>query len=312
MSNKFIIFAGSANPLLAQAVAEHLGAHLGACTVQRFPDGEALVRLDASVRGQVVFIIQPTAPPVDQHLMELLIFADACRRAAAAHIVAIVPYFGYARQDRRRGHREPITARMVAELLETVGVGHVIAVDVHTAQLEGFFHAPMDDLTAMPLLFNALREQLPPNVVVVSPDVGRVAMATEYAQRLGTSVVILHKRRESGTQTEVTHIVGDVRGRSCLIVDDMIATGGTIVRGAQALLAAGARPDITVAATHGLFIGDARAQLSTESIRALFVTDTMPVAAADWPRLHVVSVAPLLAAAVRQIMCNGSLRGLRE
>ncbi len=312
MRDQFSMFAGSANPALAESIARQVGVSLGARVIEHFPDGEQSVRLEQSVRGHHVFIVQPTSPPVDVHLMELLIFADAARRAAAAQITAVVPYFGYARQDRRRGHRVPITASMVAELLQTVGVTHMIAVDVHAAQLEGFFHIPMDNLTALPALFAAVQDQLTPGTVVVSPDLGRVPMATEYAQRLGTSVVVLHKQRISSTESTVTQVVGDVRDRPCLIVDDMISTGGTIARAIDALIAAGARPEITVAATHGLLVDGARQQLSHKSVRAVFVTDTVPVVdEKDWRELHVVSVAPLLAAAVHQVLADGSLNSMR-
>ncbi len=312
MRDQFSMFTGSANPALAESIARQVGVSLGARVIEQFPDGEQSVRLEQSVRGHHVFIVQPTSPPVDVHLMELLIFADACRRAAAAQITAVVPYFGYARQDRRRGHRVPITASMIAELLQTVGVTHVIAVDVHAAQLEGFFHIPMDNLTALPTLFAAVQDQLTPGTVVVSPDLGRVPMATEYAQRLGTSVVVLHKQRISSTESTVTQVVGDVRDRPCLIVDDMISTGGTIARAIDALIAAGARPEITVAATHGLLVDGARQQLSHKSVRAVFVTDTVPVVDNQgWRELHVVSVAPLLAAAIHQVLADGSLNSMR-
>ncbi len=311
MNNAVRLFAGTANPELAELVASQLRTPLTPCTIERFPDGEVSVRLDESVRGCEVFIIQPTSPPVDEHVMEVLIFADACRRAAAARITAIAPYFGYARQDRRRGQRAPITASMVAQLMQTVGIDQVMSVDIHTDQLEGFFQIPMDALTATPVLCAALQPTLPPGAVVVSPDVGRVAMATDYARRLGTSVVVLHKRRESATQTSVTHVVGDVADRPCLIIDDMISTGGTIARGVEALLAAGARPEMTIAATHGVFVGGAREALSHPSIHGVYVTDTIPVNMEGWERLRVVSVAPLLAEAIARVREDGSLSGLR-
>lgn len=311
MNDKARLFMGSAHPALAESVARALGIPLSPCTVERFPDGEVSVRLNESVRGCDVYIIQPTAPPVDEHVMELLIFADACRRAAAARITAIVPYFGYARQDRRRGRREPITASVVAMLMQTVGIDQVMVVDIHADQIEGFFMIPVDALTATPVLCEAVKPTLTPGTVVVSPDVGRVATATDYARRLQTSVVVLHKRRESGSQTTVTHVIGDVADRPCLIIDDMISTGGTIARGIEALLGAGARPDITVAATHGLFVGDARTVLSHPSVRGIYVTDTIPQTAHDWASLHVVSVAPLLAAAIEQVDADGSLSGMR-
>src|SRR5688572_7106388 len=196
MTGDFTIFAGTANPHLAALIARELDVRLGASVVERFPDGEISVRLDEPVRGREVFIVQPTGPPVNEHLVELLAFADACRRASAERITAVVPYFGYARADKRHGRREPITASMVADLLQAVGVDHVVTVDVHAPQLEGFFRIPVDNLTAVPTLCDALRKHLPEKIVVVSPDAGRVSMASEYAHRLGTSVVVLHKRRE--------------------------------------------------------------------------------------------------------------------
>src|SRR3954468_24592575 len=240
MADGLIIFAGTANRDLAQSIARELGVSLGMCKVERFPDGETSVRLDEPVRGREVFILQPTSPPVNDHLVELLAFADSCRRASAAHITAIVPYFGYGRSDKRNYARVPIMASMVADLMQTAGINHLVTVDIHTPQLEGFFRIPVDSLTAVPVLATALRDRLPEGTVVVSPDAGRVRMATEFAHRLKTSVVVLHKRRESGTETKVTHLVGDVRGRACLIIDDMISTGGTIAESIEVLLKAGA------------------------------------------------------------------------
>jgi ribose-phosphate pyrophosphokinase len=310
MAEDFTIFAGTANTNLAAAIARELGVRPGSCKIEKFPDGEISIQLDESVRKREVFIVQPTSPPVNEHLIELLAFADVCRRSSAAHITAIVPYFGYARSDKRHGHREPITASMVANLMETVGIDQVVTLDLHAPQIEGFFHIPVDSLTAVPTLSGVLRNRLKQGSVVVSPDTGRVRMATEYAHRLGTSVIVLHKQRESGTETEVTHIVGDVRDRACLIIDDMISTGGTISESIKALLEAGARPEITVAATHGLLIDGAREKLSHESIREIFVTDSVEVEITGWPQLHVVSIAPVIASAIRQIMADGSLSSL--
>ena len=310
MSNAFTIFAGTANPALAAAIARELGVQLGACAIDRFPDGEVAVQLLEPVRRKEVFLVQPTSPPVNDHLVELLALADACRRAAAARITAIVPYFGYARADKRHGRREPIMGRVVADLLQVVGIGHVVTVDLHTPQIEGFFHAPVDTLTAVPTLCRALRDRLPPDVVVVSPDAGRVRVATHYAQCLGAPVVVLHKRRESGAETEVTHVVGDVSSRACLIVDDMISTGGTMAESIRALLAAGARPEIIVAATHGLLLLGARDKLDHPAVREVFVTDTVSVAEKDWPQLRVVSIAPLIAGALERLLADGSIGDL--
>lgn len=310
MGDEFTIFAGTSNPDLAAAVATELGVGLGERTVERFPDGEVAVRLDESVRGREVFVVQPTSPPVNDHLVELLAFADACRRASAGRVTAVVPYFGYARSDKRDGRRESIAASMVADLMEAVGIGHVVTVDLHTPQTEGFFRFPVDNLTAVGVLADALRDSLPEEAVVVSPDAGRVKMATEFAGRLGAPVVVLHKRRESGTRTRVTHLAGDVRGRPCLIVDDMISTGGTIVESARALRAAGARDEFLAAATHGLLLEGAPEKLAREGVGEILVTDTVPASAQGGPALRVATVAPLVAAALRRLLSNESLGDL--
>lgn len=307
---EFIIFAGTANPALAEAIGRELGVQVGACVIDHFPDGEVAVELREPVRRKAVFLVQPTSPPVNDHLVELLALADASRRAAAAHITAMVPYFGYSRSDKRHGRREPITGRVMADLLEAVGIAHVVTVDLHTPQVEGFFHVPVDGLTAVPTLSRALRERLPPDLVVVSPDAGRVRMATHYAECLGAPVIVLHKRRQSGTRTEVTHVVGDVTGRPCLIVDDIIATGGTVEQAVTALLAAGARPEILVAATHGLLLDGARDRLSHPSVRDVFVTDTVAVVQEGWPHLRVVSISPLIAGALERFLADGSIGDL--
>ena len=300
MDEDCVVFAGTANPALAAGVARELGLPLGACEVERFPDGELTVRLLEPVRRRAVFVIQPTAPPVNEHLVELLAFADACRRAAAERITAVVPYFGYARADKRTGRREPITASLVADLFQAAGIDQVITVDLHTPQLEGFFHVPVDSLSAVPLLCAALRNSLAAGTVVVAPDAGRVRMATEYAQRLRASLVVLHKRRTSATATEVTHLVGDVRDRPCLLVDDMITTGGTLASSVAALRGAGAAADVRAAATHGLLLPGARERLIQAGLQEVWVTDTVRVPEIDWPALHVVSIASLLAEALRR------------
>jgi ribose-phosphate pyrophosphokinase len=294
------LLSGTCNPALAEAVARELGVPLGGCRVERFPDGELTVRLLESVRRREVFVVQPTAPPVNDHLVELLAFADVCRRSAAARVVAVVPYYGYARSDKRHGRREPITASLVATLLEAAGVDHVLTVDLHTTQIEGFFRVPVDTLSAVPVLCDSLRGTLPPDAVVVSPDAGRVALATEYAGLLDLPLVVLHKRRESGSETRVTHIVGEVQGRSCVIVDDIVSTGGTVVESVQALRRAGARPGFTVVATHGLLLNGAASRLAHAGVETVVVTDTVPPQPGDGPPPRVVSVAGLLAGAIRR------------
>jgi len=301
VADSFAIFCGNANRALATAVARSVGMPLGDAAVERFPDGEISVDIREPVRDKDVFVVQSTAPPVNDHLMELLAIVDACRRASAARIFAVIPYFGYARSDKRHGRREPITARLVADLLQTAGTDHVITIDLHASQIEGFFRIPVDSLTAVSILCEGLRRRLPAGTVVVSPDAGRLKMATDYAQTLNTSVVLLHKTREAGADTHVTHLVGDVRGRSCLVVDDMISTGGTIIEAVDTLVKMGARPEVTVAATHGLLIGSPQSKLAAPPIGDVFVTDSIEQRAEEWPRLHVVSVAPFLADAIRRL-----------
>lgn len=312
MTGELALFSGTANPALAEAIAHELRQPLTPCQVQRFPDGEISVHLEDSVRGQSVFIVQPTSPPVDANLMELLAFADACRRASAAGITAVVPYFGYARADKRGNERQAIMASLVADLMQTVGIQHVITMDLHAPQIEGFFRIPVDSLSAVPVLYESLKAALPPNAVVVSPDTGRVEMAIAYAQRLGTTVAVLHKQRTSGTQTDVTHVVGDVSDRPCLIIDDMISTGGTIAKSIDALLEAGAKPHITVAATHGLFVEEAQAKLSHSSLQRIFATDTIPSPHPDWAALHIVSIAPRIATVIQRMLSNSSVSSLNR
>ncbi len=247
---------------------------------------------------------------MNDHLVELLALADACRRAAAARITAVVPYLGYARSDKRHGRREPISGRMVADVLEAVGIDHVVTMDLHAPQIEGFFHIPVDSLTAVPTLCNILHEILPQGIVVVAPDAGALRMAADYAHRLKGTVAVLHKRRESGTGTQVTHLVGDVGGKPCLIVDDMISTGGTLASGIEALLQAGAGPELTIAATHGLLLPGARQKLAHEAVKKVLITDTVAGAPKDWPCLQVISIAPVIAGALKRLLEHRSLGDL--
>ena len=289
-------------PICERAGCDELGTPVGNCVVERFPDGEVAVQILECVRRKEVFLMQPTSPPTNDHLIELLALADACRRAGAARSIAIVPFFGYGRADRRHGRREPIMARVIADLLEVVGIDHVVTVDPHTAQIEGFFYAPVDSLTAVPTLCRALRGRLPLGIVIVAPDAGRVEMVSRYAQCLGAPVAVLHKRRVSGAETAVTHVAGEVSGRPCLIVDDMISTGGTVAESIPALLVAGARPEFIVAATHGLLVEDARGKLSHPAVREVLVTDSVDVRERDWPQLRMISIAPLMAAALERLV----------
>jgi ribose-phosphate pyrophosphokinase len=304
-----LLFGGSAAMELAPRVADRLEWRLGACSVRRFPDGEVSVRLEESVRGREVFFLQPTSPPVNDNLMELLAFTDACRRSAASRVTAIAPYFGYARADRRGGRRDPITASLVADLVEAAGVDHLVAVDLHSAALEGFFRIPVDNLSALPVLAEALKQRVTRETVVVSPDLGRLEAAIELGRRLGSPAGAVHKKRLSGTEVQTLAVIGDVRDRSCVILDDMISTGGTIAAATEALAAAGARRDWIVAASHGVFSPGARAVLGAAGVRDVLVTDSIPPQP-DWPAVERVSIAPLLAEALRRIVADESLRDL--
>jgi ribose-phosphate pyrophosphokinase len=295
-----VIIPGSAHAGLAADIGPLVGAPVVPVQVDRFPDGELSVRLLEAVRGRAAVIVQPTGPPVDTHLVELLALADACRRAAADRVIAVTPYLGYARGDRRHGRREPIMASLAARLIEAAGVTHLIALDLHAPQIEGFFHIPVDDLSPFGVLLEAVRPSLPHDVVVVSPDLGRLALATRVADELHTDAAVVHKRRLSGAESRPLQVIGDVRDRGCLIVDDMITTGGTIAGCVDALLRAGARAEILVVATHGLFASGAEDRLRLPAIRGVWVTDTLPQAGAGMPRT-VVPIAPLIAEAVRRL-----------
>lgn len=288
-----LCFAGPANPALAHAVATGLGTSLAACEFTRFPDGEVGVRLDVSVRGRDVVLVQPTSPPVNDNLMALLAFADACRRASAASLTAVVPYFGYARGDRRQGLRVPVSASLVAELMEAAGIHHVVAVHLHAPQVEGFFRIPVDEVSAVPVLCSLLDPR--PDMVVVAPDLGAAKLASQYGRRLGLPVAVVHKLRMSATEVTSVGLTGDVRGRRCVIVDDMITTGATIEAAVTAVRTAGATGDIVVAATHGVLTGQAWDRLQCAGVGELLLTDTVALSPWERPRTRVASVAPLIA-----------------
>jgi ribose-phosphate pyrophosphokinase len=309
------LLAGSASRSLATAVERDLDHRFAASTIERFPDGEVFVRLDEPVRGHEVILLAATAPPVNDHLVELLALADACRRADATRIVALMPYFGYARSDRRDGRRTPIMASLVAELCERAGIDHVVTLDVHTPAVEGFFRIPVDNLTAVPELAAALAERAgndASNAVIVAPDLGAVRLANGYATHLDLPVAVCHKRRLGGAEVSVGRITGDVARRRCIIVDDMISTGGTIVESVRALNDAGALPEHIVAATHAVLVPGALEIIADAGVCELFVTDSIQPRADAAARLTptIVSVAPLLATAIRRLLDGGSLREL--
>jgi ribose-phosphate pyrophosphokinase len=303
------LFAGSATPALAAAVAKHLGLSLARCDVAQFPDGETRIGIGESVRGADCFVIQSTCAPVNHNLMELLVMCDALRRASAWRVNAVIPYFGYARQDKKVQAREPITAKLVANLLETVGVDRVITIDLHAGQIQGFFDVPVDHLTALDILGNHLRGTGIDGSVVVSPDVGRATEARRLANYLGLPLAMLYKRRTSPTETSVTHVIGEVEGLRPLMIDDMISTAGTMRRGIDALLRLGALPHVRVAATHPVFTPPALDRLTHEAIEQVIVTDTIPFHG-QHERVHVLSVAPLLAKAIYNVHHNDSVSSL--
>jgi len=314
MSNSHLsigVYCGSANPLLAEQLARRLRLPLGRRRLQQFPDGETHVQIEESIRGRDIFIVQSTGPPVNQHVMELLIMLDAFRRAGAARITAIIPYYGYARQEKKSTGREPITARLVADLLTTAGAQRVVSIDLHSPAIQGFFNIGMDHLTAVPIVTGYLQTRLRRDSAVVSPDTGRVKLAEKYSQALGLPLVVLHKQRFTPEQPEIRAVVGDVRGKAPIIIDDMISTGGTIAEAIEALLEAGAQPDITVAATHPVLIGPALQRLSHPAISEVIVCDTIPVPPEkQLDKMRVLSVADLLAETVRRLNRNESISAL--
>jgi ribose-phosphate pyrophosphokinase len=302
------VFSGCAQIPLGRAIAAGLGMELGKRELERFPDGECRVQILESVRGRDVYVVQATGPPVEANLFELLLLADACRRAGAERLTAVVPYFGYARQDRRATGREPVAAWLAAELIHAAGFDRVVAVDLHSAALEGFFSMPLEHLTAVPILAEPLRRlALGGNCVVVAPDLGATRLADRYAGLLSLPVAIVHKTRISGREVATRGVTGNVDGRQPLIVDDMISTGGTVEAAARALAAAGALPVTAVVATHGLFSGDAAERLGGVGARRIIVTDSVALPAALQLPVEVVSIAPMLARAIENLHENRSL-----
>ena len=300
MKPKFMIISGNVNRELAFALAQLLGVQIGRCRVERFPDTEVNVQLDEPVRDRNVFIVQSSCPPVDEHALEAFAIADACRRAAASSITWVAPYFGYARSDKRRGRRAALMGRLVADFAEHAGIDRMIAVDLHSPQVEGFFHVPVENLTAVSAISDAFKPQLEPESVIVSPDTGGMKLASAYASRLGCPAAVLHKERLNGTETVVNRVVGNVRGKSCVIVDDMISTGGTIKNAIDALLQAGAQENFIVAATHPVFTPEARKNLHHRLIQQIIVSDSIPISHHHWRNVYVVSLAPIIVEAIRR------------
>ena len=308
------IFSGNANPDLAYKIARHLDLPLGRLHVARFADGEVQVKIDESARGMDVFLVQPTCAPVNETLMEMLILTDAFRRASARRITLVMPYYGYARQDKKIKPREPVTARLVADLITTAGAHRVLSIDLHAKQIQGFFQLPLDHLYAGPLLGAYFAEEglSDHDTVVVSPDVGGVGRARGLAEMLHAPLAIIAKRRPEPNQVEIMEIIGDVRGKTCVMVDDMIDTGGSIVSGACALMDRGARR-VFACCTHAVLSGPALNRIGNSPIEELVITDTIPLSEerrARTSKIKVISVAPLLASAISRIHLDDSVSEL--
>jgi ribose-phosphate pyrophosphokinase len=305
------ILSGSANLQLTDGIAKSLGVRCSLVLRERFPDSELHVEIQESVRGTDVYIVQPTCPPVDEHLLELLLMGDACRRAGASHLTAVIPYFGYARQDRRSRGREPLSVRLIADLTSASGFQRVVAVDLHSHAVESAFAIPVEHISAVSLLAEAARSSIRGNAVIVSPDLGAVKMAERYARLLDLPVAIIHKSRISGEEVSVQRIVGDVGNKEVLVIDDMISTGGTIEKAIKALLEAGCSPSgVKVLATHGLLVGLAGQRLGPLPIERIFVSDSVPAPESFPAPLQVVSLASLLAKAIQRLHRQESLDDL--
>lgn len=296
------IFTGNANPELSREIAQALGVEVADMMVRQFSDGEIYLQIKENVRGADVFVVQPTCTPVDRNLMELLLAIDALKRASAERITAVLPYYGYARQDRKDKPRVPISARLVAALLETAGADRVLTLDLHAAQIQGFFDIPVDHLFAMPVLIEYFRTSKTPDMTVVSPDAGGVERARAFAKRLSAPLAIIDKRREEANVAEVMNVVGDVRGRNCLLVDDLIDTAGTLVKGAEALMEKGAA-SVSACATHAVLSGPAVTRIEESCLKEVVVTNSIPPSEAGQKssRIKSLSVAKLLAEAIRSI-----------
>ena len=301
------LFSGRANAALAERIADEYGKQLGQVTIRNFADGEVYVRYEESIRGADLFIIQSTPPPAETW-MELLLMIDAARRASATRITAVIPYFGYARQDRKDQPRVPITARLLANMLTTAGVDRVLTMDLHASQIQGFFDIPVDHLYGSTVFEEFFEMQPMENLVVVAPDVGASKVARAYAKRLGADLALIDKRRPEANIAEVMNIIGEVDGRNCLLIDDMVDTGGTLCSGAEALREAGAL-DIQAFCTHPLLSGPALERIEDSELSRLIVTDTIPLKRTS-SKIHVISVAPLFADAIHRIFADESISTL--
>ena len=307
---KLKIFTGNANPALAKEICDYLGLPLGEAFVGRFNNGEVQIMIDESVRGKDVFIIQPTRYPVNDNLMELMVMADALKRASARHITAVVPYYGYARQDRKTRGREPITAKLVANLMQTAGITRLVTIDLHAGQIQGFFDVPVDHLFGASILAKYINEKNMEDVIVVSPDLGGVTRARDLADRIGAPIAIIEKKRPEPGVAKVMNLIGDVAGKNCIIIDDIVDTAGSLVEGAKALEEFGAK-SVTAAVTHAVLTDPASERIANSNIKELIVTNTIPLPEnCNLPNITQLSVAPLLGEAIMRIFHEVSVSNL--
>ena len=309
--NKLRIFTGNANPDLAREIAAYLGNTVGDSVVNRFNNGEVQVMINESVRGKDIFIVQPTCGPiVNDNVMELLIMADAFKRASANHITAVIPYYGYARQDRKARGREPITAKLMADLLETAGITRVVTIDLHAAQIQGFFNIPFDHMPGGPLMAEYIKSKNLEDMVVISPDLGGVSRARNFAEMLNAPLAIIDKRRPEPGVAEVMNLIGDVKGKTCIMVDDMVDTAGSLTEGARALKKFGAK-EVYACCTHPILTDPALSRIAQSDITELVVTNTIPLAPSKkHPKIKVLSIAPILAETILRIYNDWSVSQL--
>ncbi|HUA36992.1 MAG TPA: ribose-phosphate pyrophosphokinase [Candidatus Sulfopaludibacter sp.] len=305
------VFSGTANEPLARAICKSIGMQLGKCSIQPFPDGETFIKIEENVRGEDVFVVQPTSPPTNHNLMELFIMIDALRRASATRITAVLPFYGYARQDRKDQPRVPITAKLIANLLVASGVNRILTVDLHAQQIQGFFDIPVDHLYAAPVMYEYLKKKKLPDLVVVSPDVGGLKMAHAYSQVLESGLAIVAKRRKSATEVESMAVIGEIRGKNILLVDDLTETAGTLTAAAALLKKKGAK-QILACVSHAILNNVGIERLRKSVIDELITTDTVQRPAIDGVKITTLSVAGLLGEAIKRINSNSSVNSLFE
>ena len=311
-SNDLVVFGGTASTELARKICNYLGITAGVAAIERFPDGETLIKIDEDVRGRDCFVVQSTCPPVNENLMELLIMIDCLRRSSAKRITAVIPYYGYARQDRKSEGRTPITAKLVANMIATAGANRVLTMNLHADQIQGFFDIPVDHLTAAPVLAEHFIQRKLTDTVLVSPDVGNIKFGGDFASRIGWEIAVVHKRRLTGDSTVAVNIIGDVKGKNVMMFDDMVTTAGTVCEAAKLVRERGAE-GVYVAATHGVFAGPAVERLAKAELNEIVVTDTIaarPETLERLPNLTVLSVSDLIGEAIRRIHEDRSVSAL--